>query len=146
MSRLVDQVNRLEALVGMTCRQAALAGDEALMLLFGQTNAAGAKRMLVGQCWWRLETPDRVIAGSGDLIGDPAHHDQRAGAAHERLERLAGCTLLRYSVDLPSCMLRAWFSGDLLLWLFPDNTRVYAGEDERELAWYVAEQPATGAS
>jgi len=43
-------------------------------------------------------------------------------------------------------MLRAWFSGDLLLWLFPDNTRVYAGEDERELAWYVAEQPATGAS
>jgi hypothetical protein len=127
--------NQARRLKGERCIRASLGYADALLLDFGALRLAHPSGVelpaigLVAECPWRLDSQTNVIVG----YGDPAE----IGAA--RLQECIGKSVTGVTIYKPSYMLRLKLEGDLVIWVFPDDSRRFSNDtDFNRSSWYIA--------
>ena len=136
------QAQTLRSFRGKTCVRATTgAYSWSLLLDFGSLGPANAQGYrepeygLVIECPWRLEDRAHVIVGSGD----------DAEIIDARLQPCVGKHLVRLSIHRPSYMVHVYFTDDLSLWIFPDDTKDYSSTSEHPYSpWYVVGSAVSG--
>jgi len=130
---LVAHATLIQRLSNESCTSAGVGYAGALLLDFGTASSADPsgyrepELSLVIECPWRLEAEHSVLVGSGD----------EDDVVEDVIQSLIHCRAKEILIFQPSFTVRLAL-GDLVLWIFPDDSRSYEEFSEfPQSPWYV---------
>ncbi len=134
------QTRLVERLVGQTCSQVAIGGDDELVIDFGELEQTGPGEFdgaawLIVECPWRLESENEVLCG----------WENDEDEILERTSVLIGQQVEEPAIRRPGFDLTLRFTNGYRLRVFPDSVSYYTDDTASiSIPWYVGGKAITG--